>query len=190
MRVGDTHRMTPGKILFREGDPVTAVYRVVSGRVGVSARDGAGGLEFRYHVEAGEYLIEDVFDDTHSVQACCTLAGQIERIPVRSFHRLVERDRDFTRTLFRALTADIAELRQARELCRRHVGTARERILAYFASHADPVSGELELPCTQCVWARELGIAGETLSRILRKLIAEEVLERTGHRNFRLLHRG
>lgn len=176
--------MRRGYTVFRASDRVTAVYRVLSGRVDVFVENASGKVEPLYHVGAGKCLFEAAFSKMHDTSALCTTPCVMQRLPVTRFHALLRQHGALTLALCRYLATDIADLRHACQHRSPNAGPLRERILAYVASNADPMSGTLELPYSLRSWAQEFGVAQETLSRTLRQLQSEGLLGRPATRAF------
>lgn len=180
----ETRPMRQGAMIFRTGTKAAFAYRLVSGRADIfGGHTGRNPLPL-YHVSAGDYLIEAAFGAIHDTSATCTTPGEFQRIQVAKFRYLIQDDAILAQALFRKLARDIAELRHSCQHRGQHVAPLRERILTYVAKHADPASRTLELPYSLTQWAKELGVANETLSRVLRQLQFDGLLERPTTRTF------
>lgn len=176
--------MRQGAMIFRADTKAAFAYRLVSGRADIfGGHTGRNPLPL-YHVSAGDYLIEAAFGALHDTSATCTTSGEFQRIRVAKFRCLIQDDAILAQALFRKLARDIAELRHSCQHRGQHVAPLRERILTYVAEHADPASRTLELPYSLTQWASELGVANETLSRVLRQLQFDGLLERPTTRTF------
>lgn len=180
----ETLRMNRGDTVFRAREKVAYVYRVRSGRVDIHASTSSKGAAPLYYVGSGEWLIESAFCDAHDSCAYCTTPGELERLPVTRFRYLLQQDGALTMALYRRMSRDLADLRHACQYREATVGTLGERVIAYVTSHSDPVSGVFELPYSLYLWAQELGVAHESLSRALRRLRENGLLERPASRTF------
>lgn len=179
-----TVSMRRGYAVFHARTQVTDVYRVLSGRIDVFVENASGKAAPLYHVGAGMYLFEAAFSKLHDTSALCTTPCVLQQLPVTRFHALLRQDSPLALALCRHLATDIADLRHTCQHLGPNAGPLRERILAYVASNADPMSGTLELPYSLRAWAQELGVAHETLSRTLRQVQREGLLGRPATRIF------
>jgi len=183
-RDASTISLRTGEVLFSEGSKITYIYRLLNGRVDIFREQINGNPIPLYHVGTGDYLVEASFGKQHDTSARCTTSGTLQRLPVVQFHALLRQDCTLGLALCQKLAGDVSRLRRTSQQRDRYAAPLRDRILVYLAEYADPVSGTLDLPYTLISWARELGVANETLSRVLRLLESAGMLERPSPRTF------
>lgn len=176
-------RLQAGECLFSPDAPPLACYRVLKGRVALlrPAADGAS-LDVQ-HAGEGEWLVEpSPFDRTVTCSAIAERPAVVRAVPIRAFRAGLRRDAEFANAWSRE-TAQRAK-RLQRTVERLSLIRASDRILHYLATEGDGVEVRLTFPLRE--WARQLGMTGETLSRVLADMEAEGNVVRIGRRGFRL----
>ena len=172
-----------GQTIVRRGEPVKSVYAVAYGSVktrlqqahgdeAVLALLGPGATFGKTEVLLGTPSALDVVSlaDTMlvAIRASCVLA-------------LVERNLRFSRNLTRALAE-----RNLKLVCELEAGLLHsgQRLAAYLQSIAEPDTepnrASASLPVSKTLLAARLGIKKETLSRLLRQLAREGLIEVRG----------
>lgn len=187
---GWTRTYPTGAVLFNEGDPPSAIYIVLEGHIAVVRI--TDGREYPLHHErAGGTLGEvPVFS------GCRYLATAISRaettclvISGAAAKRIVSSDPGFATWVIERLGARIVELVNRMEAATSL--STMERVARYISERARRAQGErFRLGMSQDEVARELGTVREVVSRVIRKLIDDKVLQRSTGGWFTVLDRG
>jgi CRP-like cAMP-binding protein len=107
-------------------------------------------------------------------------------LPAAPLLELIDRDPGFARALLASVCQRMHALIADFEAATAH--GARERLAAYLDALAEPGSAVAELPAAKTVVAARLGVAKETLSRLLRQFALEGLIS-VQRRSIRLLDR-
>ncbi|HZM32983.1 MAG TPA: Crp/Fnr family transcriptional regulator [Burkholderiales bacterium] len=169
-----------GEPVARSGEPPPGLMAVGYGLVKLSLSEG-GGKVLRL-VGAGETFGEAMLflEQPLPVDAtalCDTLVVVLPRAPLLA---LLERDPRFARALLASLCQRLHEL--VADFQSATAYGARERLAAYLEALVEPGARAAELPAPKAVVAARLGVAKETLSRLLRQFSAEGLISVAGRR--------
>ncbi len=173
-----TRRLGAGEALFREGDPATAIFRVVSGGVHLE-RSGRNGERVILHkARPGEFFAEAALFST--IYHCDAITGVPSDIEVYGKAAILATLRDDAAAAerFMALLARTLQTTR-RRLELRNIRSARERLLLWIADGGPEgllVEGHLQ------DLAAELGLTREAFYRTLKALEAEGAIARRGRR--------
>jgi CRP-like cAMP-binding protein len=180
------HYAQRGEVIARCGERPPGLMAVGYGLVKLSLK-GASGKVLRL-VGAGETFGEAVLflDEPLPVDITALSDTLIVILPAAPLLELLERDPSFARALLASLCQRLHALVADFEAATLH--GARERLAAYLDALAEPGSSVAQLPAAKTVVAARLGVAKETLSRLLRQF-AEEGLIAVQRRSIRLLDR-
>jgi len=174
--VSVVQRLQKGESVFRLGDEVNAVYQVLQGTVGISC-----GLPICDAVPflllgTGEFLAET--GEVHRHNALFhDKGGAVLRIPFHAFHAVLLRDGPFA-AAFGMQMAERAQ-RLHRQAERRSLNSAENRLCHYLMTESSDGSGSVSVR-TYAALANELGVAHETLSRLLKNMSAQGKIRREG----------
>ncbi len=167
--------LLPGQIIFREGEPCGRLALVHSGMVRLFQTLSGGRRQIVSFAVPGDVLnlsasaTELSAEAVDAVTLCLLDRGDVER--------LVAQDADFGRRLLERASADLSRLRRQLSWIGRQ--TAEERISSFLLDlhrRAEPAKDGapmLALPMSRQDIADHLGLAIETVSRILGRLAAE-----------------
>lgn len=182
-RVQHAHR---GEVIARCGDRPSGLMAVSYGLVKLTLK-GASGKVLRL-VGPGETFGEAVLflDEPLPVDATALSDTLLVIVPAAPLLELIDRDPAFSRALLASLCQRLHALIADFEAATLH--GARERLAAYLDSLAEPGTSVAQLPAAKTVVAARLGVAKETLSRLLRQF-ADEGLISVQRRSIRLLDR-
>jgi len=177
LRPSGRRTLRPGEMLFASGDEVECVYRVVRGRVRLERCLLDGRVVGVQTARAGELVAEgSLFADRFHCDAVAETRTVVE-LERRS--ALLERLSADPRSLLGLCEWLSRRLRAARRLLEiRNVRPARERLLRYLEMRADLGDPPDDRPARRI--ADELGLAPETLYRLLADLEAEGRISRSG----------
>lgn len=179
-------RLKAGERLFAPDKPPQACYRVVKGRVTLQRQTPDGAPSIVQHAGEGDWLVEPgPFDKNLTCTAFVERPAVVRAVPIRAFRAALRSDAEFANAWGREIALRAKRLQLTVE--RLSLTRASDRILHYLATEGDAANrGEVRLAFPLREWARQLGMTGETLSRVLADLEAEGGVVRIGRRGFRL----
>ncbi len=177
-----------GQVIYEEGDPATAMYRVDEGCVRLQINGADGHRQIVAFVLPGDYFGCSVDERISAAEAVTDVT--LTRYGLQSVLELSTRSADLAIKLIRASN------RQYRDLAHHvaHVAhlPAMERVQWFFTwlwRHEGGRPGvAAPLPMSRRDIGDFLGLAPETLSRALRDLADAGVLQINGRRSFVLRH--
>lgn len=176
-------RLQAGERLFSPEVPPLACYRVEKGRILLSRPLASTPLVLQ-HAREGDWLVEpSPYDKTVSCSAIAERPAVLSAVPLRAFRAALRRDADFANAWSREAARRAKRLQQTVE--RLGLTLASDRIRHYLATEGG-AGGEVHLTFPLREWARQLGMTGETLSRVLADMEDEGSVVRIGRRGFRL----
>jgi CRP-like cAMP-binding protein len=155
--------------VFRQGEPIRWLFRIVTGCVRLSRVLARGSEITLARVESGGILAEaSVFASHYHCDAIAEAHSRVCRYPMRIIHALLK-DKPGTAIAFGAhLAGELMDLRAMVEI--RAIRRADDRLLAWlrFQSHGSPPTFD-----GKGIWpsvAKQLGLTGESLYRALARL--------------------
>ena len=190
MRQAHSQELRRGEIVVQPGERLPGLMAVVYGLVKLSLRGEHGEERILRLVGPGDTFGEArlFLDHPVPVQAVALTDSLLAIIPAEPLLRLIETDSRFTRAMLASMSQRLNALVADFEALTLH--GARERVASYLDSLAEPGSGSVAvvLPAPKNVIASRLGVAKETLSRILHEL-AQQGLIAVKRREVTLLDR-
>ncbi|MDX2145758.1 MAG: helix-turn-helix domain-containing protein [Rhodospirillaceae bacterium] len=179
-----------GQTIYRDGDPSTYCYRLVSGgaRIVKLVADGRRGIcEF---VMPGDYLGLEA-GPIYACSAEAVTHSILWRYRRRDIEANLQRNTSSALGLVRILARAVeTSRRRAAYSCRM---SASERVARFLLDLADRLphakDGEIQLPMARSDIGDYLGIATETVSRVFTSLRAQGAIALSGTRGVRLLDR-
>jgi len=171
------HRhLAGGEAVFRLGQPVEAVYRVLSGEVHLLRYGRDGRPVVLHRAGAGEYFAEASLDATcYHCTALCVGDTELESYSARRVRELLRSDTGFAAAWIARLSAELRRQRAAVE--RLNLRSAADRLSHFLMTEGDP-PGTLQLSGTLSQLAEQLGLSREALYRTLAHMQREGRLER------------
>lgn len=180
-------RLRAGEWLFRQGEPPSGVHAVVHGRIALTVHDDARG-------ERGEERVSDILGPGRSfgeailflekpyiVSARALSDALVLHVTRQTVLAELERNPRFARRIIAALSAKLEAT--VRELESYALGSGSRRFAAWLlrAARAGAAgAAEVTLPASKKAIASKLNLSAEHLSRILRELAAEGLIEVAG----------
>jgi CRP/FNR family nitrogen fixation transcriptional regulator len=156
-----------GQEIFAEGTRAETCYRLVEGSVRLVKLMTDGRRQVCEFVKAGDLLGFET-DEEHYFSAEAVRDCTLVRYPRRAVESLLADDKAFARYVRQVAARGLQDAYQRMVLlCHK---SAQERIawfLLDLESHADNDSGSIHLPMTRTDIANYLGMAIETVSRVL-----------------------
>lgn len=177
-----------GETLFGEGYPAIGFYLLASGGMKLCKVSPDGREKVLHFVHPGETFAEAAFfgNGRYPAEARAIEKGEVLFFPKDGFMGLLERNPRFSLNLIVSLSLQLR--RFARQIEELSFAEVPNRLAAYLCEHIDRKSTTfqgktyLELEMKKGELASRLGTVSETLSRTLRKLREEGIIEVEGNR--------
>jgi CRP/FNR family transcriptional regulator, dissimilatory nitrate respiration regulator len=187
---GSRRHVPKGGFVFHEGDPSSGLHVLLSGRL-KSCRYLPGGQEIVMHlISAGELLgeVPAFLGKPYPVAARALEDSEVFTLPMSAMERVMSRQPVVVMRILRGMSYKLANLIDRIQLQQGKRG--EERIARYLVSRlgTDQIrnGAVYALPVAKKVWATELGLLPESLSRSLRQLKESNVVAVT-RRQIRIL---
>jgi CRP/FNR family transcriptional regulator, dissimilatory nitrate respiration regulator len=173
--------VTEGQIIFRDGDAAELLFFLESGQVKLLQYTEAGKTIEHYGVEADEFFAEIVlFLEDYACSAIATQPSRIAAIPKVHFLTELRQNPQLATVLMSQMAQRLHFTKIFLEL--RSIRSARERVIRYLQIMiplvGDPQQSRLDLDRPFKSIAGDLGLSPEVLSRTLRQLQEDGVIER------------
>jgi CRP/FNR family transcriptional regulator, dissimilatory nitrate respiration regulator len=177
-----------GETLFAAGDVANGFYLLVSGSVKLCRVSPDGREKVLHFVQPGETFAEAAFfGDGRYPADCRALApGEAIFLPKTGFMELMSRNPGFTLNLVVSLSLMLRKF--ARQIEELSFADVTSRLASFLVRRADEKSTSyagityIDLGVKKGELASRLGTASETISRTLRKLKDEGIIEVQGSR--------
>ena len=176
-------RMRSGETLFKQGDPSTGFYAVVHGRIALVAAAAPRQERVTAIIEAGRSFGEAIMFLEKPCIVSARALGDALVLHVAKDTVFAELER--SPTLARRIIAALSEKLHAavRELDLYALGSGGRRFAAWLMRAVPATqrgSAEVTLPAAKRAIASQLNLSAEHLSRILRSLTAEGLIDVRG----------
>jgi CRP-like cAMP-binding protein len=178
-------RLRRGEMLFRQGEPSTGFHAVVHGRIALAARSPQGRERVSAVVEAGGSFGEAIMflEKPYIVSAKALSDALVLHVAKETVFAELARNPGFGRRVIASLSAKLHAT--VRELDMYALGSGGRRFAAWLL-RAVP-TGErgavaLTLPASKRAVASQLNVSAEHLSRILRELTRQGLVEVRGRK--------
>lgn len=170
---------------FTLGDGERTLHYLLRGDVSVQ-REILGEWVLLQRVAPGDWLAEPRPDAVRAMDlATCKRASSLLTVPAEALSECLDRTPGFARAWCRELFAHAA--RRQRQIERLRLLHASKRIAHFLATESAGGCGEMHLPYPKGIWAAQLGISAESLSRTLTEMIACGQLEKLSQDRYRLM---
>jgi CRP/FNR family transcriptional activator FtrB len=173
------HRVSPGTILFEQGDAPNFQHLIVAGSVQLVARSDEREVLVEV-VRAPELILPAavLLDSPYLVRARAPEPSHILLIHGREFRAAIARDPAFAQEVMKSLAGQFR--RMVRQVKNLKLRSARERVGSYVVGLAmrQGRSDRAILPYEKNLIASELGLARESFSRALASLRRSGVVVR------------
>ncbi len=174
------YALAKGEFLFRQQQPATAIFAVLSGRIRLF-RDLPEGSSVTLHVaRSGETFAEaSLFADHYHCHAQADLATTVMQLNSHQLLAGISANRELGMQFSRTLAAQVRYMRAMLSL--RDIRSADERLLAWLRLNAkgDQMAVFIDRPWTRV--SEELGLTKETVYRALAHLQQQGWIERNGN---------
>ena len=166
-----------GGIIFQDGNRATAIFSLKSGRARLVRFTPAGDMLTMYSAGPGDLLAEAaLFGDHYHCQAQADIPSVIARHDKETLLRVLTADPRAMLRYAALLSRQLRDLRMRLEL--RSIRAAEDRVKQYLQLAADPANGRVEESGTIKDLAVRLGLAHETLYRVLASLERQGIIGR------------
>lgn len=178
-------RLQNGQVVFRQGEAPAGLYAVVHGRVALTARSARGRERINEIIGAGRSFGEAIM----FLEKPCIVGAEalgdalVLRVDKQTVFAELERNPGFARRIIAALSSKLHAT--MRELGMYALGSGGQRFAAWLlrAVPADARGATVvTLPAAKRAVASKLNLSAEHLSRILRELAAEGLVEVRGRK--------
>ncbi|HET7198520.1 MAG TPA: Crp/Fnr family transcriptional regulator [Burkholderiales bacterium] len=179
-------------VLARRGDIVRGIFAVARGSVKLSLGRGAHDERILRIVGAGQAFAQAsaLLGQPLPYDAVAVEQSRVLMIPAAALLAVIEHDAAFARSL--VLRIAESELALYAEMEATTLQSSAERLAAYLdqlAGRAAAGACTVHLPYSKTLIAARLGMKKETLSRLLRRFVAEGLIE-VGKRDIGIRDRG
>jgi CRP-like cAMP-binding protein len=184
LAAGTTRReLRRGEFLFRQGEPPTGFHAVVHGRIELRAHGPHGRERVTDIVGAGRSFGEAIMflEKPYIVSARALGDALVLHVAKDAVFGELARNPGFARRIIATLSAKLHAA--ARELDTYALGSGEKRFAAWLlaaAGEAERGSASVALPAAKRAIASRLNLSAEHLSRILRHLTEEGLIEVRG----------
>ena len=170
--------LAPSDLLFRQGNPAAAIYKVESGRLRLIRRTVDDHLVILHMARRGELFAEaSLFADAYHCDAVAAALSSVRVYPRAIVMDALRTDPALAEAFMARLARQLQELRARMEL--RNIRSARERVLQYLRLHAGVHGRSIAIEGQLQDIAAEIGMTREALYRTLATLETEGHLSRT-----------
>jgi CRP/FNR family transcriptional regulator, dissimilatory nitrate respiration regulator len=176
------HRdLAAGTALFRQGDPVVAVYVIERGRLAMVRHTAEGRRVTLFTAGPGESFAEAaLFSEVYHCDAVAEVPSRVTIVPKAELHALLKQRGQASDRLMARLAHQVQALRTRLEL--RSIRSARERIWQALILAAEPGSRTVKLQMPLNAMAGEIGLTQEAFYRAIAALEAAGRIRRRGRR--------
>jgi CRP/FNR family transcriptional regulator len=177
-----------GETLFSEGDEATGFYLLLEGSIKLCRTSADGREKVLHFVQPRETFAEAALfgDGTYPADARALEPSEALYLPKQGFMELMSRNPGFTLNLVVSLSLMLR--RFARQIEELSFADVTSRLAAFLVRRANEKSTSyagityIDLGIRKGELAARLGTAGETISRTLRKLKEQGIIEVQGNR--------
>ncbi|MBT1072580.1 Crp/Fnr family transcriptional regulator [Pelotalea chapellei] len=177
-----------GETLFSEGEEATGFYLLVSGNIKLCRMSHDGREKVLHFVQPRETFAEAAFfgDGKYPAEARATESGEVIYLPKEGFLELMTRNPNFALNLVVSLSLQLRKF--ARQIEELSFADVTSRLASFLVRRANEKSTSyagityIDLGIKKGELAARLGTASETISRTLRKLMNEGIIDVQGNR--------
>lgn len=176
------HRdLAAGTALFRQGDPVVAVYVIERGRLAMIRHTAGGRRVTLFTAGPGESFAEAaLFSEVYHCDAVAELPSRVTIIPKAELHALLKQPGQASERLMARLAHQVQALRTQLEL--RGIRNARERVWQALVLMAGPSGRTVKLEGPLKTMASAIGLTQEAFYRAMTALATAGRIRRRGRR--------
>jgi CRP/FNR family transcriptional regulator, dissimilatory nitrate respiration regulator len=177
-------QVAKGQILFRKGEECRGFFIVVQGQIKLGIATPQGQEKVLELVTAGQSFGEAVMfmNRPYPVFAEALTNSSLLEVAKQTVSRMLEEDSSFGRAMLAGLARRLHML--VNDVESYSVRSATQRVIGYLLQHVDQDApgGQvlITLPVSKHVLASRLNLTPETLSRVLRELIDDGLIDVQG----------
>jgi CRP/FNR family transcriptional regulator len=172
--LGRTVNLSPGQVLFHEGDPVSRVFTLTRGTLKLYNLLADGRRHVSGFVYPGGFLGISM-DEEHVFSAEALDDAQLCWFPRNRFDGFVDRHSPMERELYRMAAQELASAQQQMVLLGRK--SASERLASFLVMLSGKSANSLvRLPMSRSDIADYLGLTKETISRVLSTFRSDRLI--------------
>lgn len=177
LKFSKTRELHKGEVLFRERDPVSAIYGVEQGVVRMERHTDDDHVAVLHVAGPGQMFAEAaLFSDTYHCNAVATMPTRIRAYPKAEMLQALTDHSVLAIHFMSALAHQLQDLRTRLE--RRNIRSARDRVTHYLHLNGG-AKGRIHLTGTLMDLAAELGLSHEVLYRTLAAMEKDRAILRT-----------
>ncbi|TYP94780.1 CRP/FNR family transcriptional regulator, anaerobic regulatory protein [Fodinibius salinus] len=185
--LGITKQFAPGETIVAEDAPVRSIPIVTKGSIKVLQSDDTFKEMVLYYLRPGETCIMSflagLYHDTSKVKAVAEEESEVLFIPVVKIHNLIKGHPEWLNYIFQIYHKRFEELLEVVDAVA--FKNMDERLLQFLEKRCEVMETDT-LSMTHDQLAQELGTAREVISRLLKKMEAEGLVE-LGRNKIRLM---
>jgi CRP-like cAMP-binding protein len=175
--------LTPGQLLFNQGDPALAFFWVAEGVIRLFRASPQGDEKVIELAGANRLFAEATLfmGGRYPVNAVAQTPSRLVAFDSRAFKEWLGRDTERCFRLMAGMSARLHKL--VNEIDRLTLMKGADRLLQYLLDHSDPDDTgrqRVEWEAPKQVIASRIGVKPETLSRLLHKLTDQGCIEMAG----------
>ncbi|NEQ53581.1 MAG: Crp/Fnr family transcriptional regulator [Leptolyngbya sp. SIO3F4] len=166
-----------GEIVFHAEEPARHIFGIQTGKVQLVRYLESGQMSNQYALQSGAWFGEDaLFNTDYQNSAIAIQPTQAIVVPKHSFLTLLQKEPDISLAFIQQLTKQLYTAKDLMTL--RCIRSAHERVLAYLYDLKISESQTCFLDCSIKEIAEKICLAPEVVSRSLRKLQDDGIIER------------
>ena len=166
-----------GEIIFHADEPAQRIFGVHTGKVQLARYLESGQMSNQYAVETGAWFGEDaLFNANYQNSAIATQPSLLIALPKQTFLTLLQNDPEISLTFVVQLAEQLCKAKTIMTL--RCIRSAYDRVLAYLNTLDISDKRTCVLDCSIKEIAEQICLAPEVVSRSLRKLQDDGIIQR------------
>ena len=182
---GRRNMLATGQYLFHQGESADSFHVVLSGRLRSLRRSPTGGVVVMHFIEPGDIVgeIPVLLGNRYHVDAQALESSEVFSLPLAEFRRVVAAHPEVGLRYMRAMAAKMVRILERLEA--QKVMRADQRVANHLMTQTNvipDVGSALELRSSKKIWAQDLGIQPESLSRALKRMTDNGVIRVEGRR--------
>ena len=182
---GRRKMLATGHHLFEQDEPADSFHVVLSGRLRSLRRPPSGGEVVMHFIEPGDIVgeIPVLLGNRYHVTAQALEPSEVFSLPLTEFRRVASAHPEVGLRYMRAMAAKMVRILERLEA--QKVMRADQRVANHLLTQTNlmpDVGSALELRSSKKIWAQDLGLQPESLSRALRRMTDSGVIRVEGRR--------
>lgn len=166
-----------GETVFHAEEPADKIFGVKAGKIQLMRYLESGQVGTQYSVAEGEWFGERaLFYDVYSNSAIATQPSEIIAIPTEIFQTLLHHNSDVSLSFINQLTEQLHTAKHLMTI--RCIRSANDRVLAYLDNLRAPGQNTCIMRCPIKAIAEQICLTPEVVSRSLRKLQDDGIIQR------------